>query len=436
MPAAMYPGTDLASYPGRWSCGRLFYFGFLVLAFARTLLVERLRPRSWFAELRACRARFPQRAARSIWLHGEGLGEFAAAAALIDQLRQSCGSCRLVLSASRPTIRRWLAARYPDAVVVPPPWDLSGCVRRFFRRLRPRLLLLLEFHDGFCPGALLHARRQGIPVVVVNARRLPAQCPLRYRLAARLQLVRKSVRRIDLFCTQDELASAWFRRLGVDSQRLCLTGNLKFDRVTAPASGDPVAIGEPLLVAGSIHADEEALVIDAFVQLQRQNPRLGLILAPHDLGRIPALRAALQRQGIAGALRSERPFPAARILLLDMLGELAGIYRQADVAILGGSFTPRHAGHNLAEPAQHGRAIVFGPFMDSQRGMVELFLHHRAAVQTSAEGLCAALRQLLESAELRGTLGQRARTLVAKQGGATRKTLAALQPFLPAEVQP
>lgn len=419
---------------------RAVYVLFLLLASLRMRFADHLRWREWLRFVTQGLGRFEARAERSIWVHGEGMGEFNAAAKLIDRLRGLYPHRRFVFTSSRAVTCRWLAAKYPHDVTVPPPWDLPVAVRRYFQQLDPALILLLEFHDGFCPGALPAAREHRIPVVVVNARALHALKPLRFRVAEALDLVQEAVPYIDLFCAQDAHAAKALSRLGVAGDRVRMLGNMKYDQQAASPGLTRAALGipkvVPVLVAGCVHADEEALVLRTFRSLRERQPTLFLVLAPYDLGRVAVIEQTLKARRLRYALRSAGQPPQVDVLVLDSLGELAAVYELADVVLLGGSFTPKQAGHSLVEPARHGKPIIFGPHMCSQQTMVATFLEHEAALQRPAKRLTESVLELLESASLRERLGGQARAVVESQAGATERTVAALGALSAARRQP
>ena len=111
------------------------------------------------------------------------------------------------------------------------------------------------------------------------------------------------------------------------------------------------------------------------------------------------------------------------VLLLDSIGELAGLYSLADSVFVGGSLVSV-GGHNILEPAWFEKPPVFGPFMDNFRDMAAQFLSSRAAVQVkSGEHLGAGWTQLFGDPETSGKLGRAARALVEKNRGATGRSI-------------
>ena len=112
------------------------------------------------------------------------------------------------------------------------------------------------------------------------------------------------------------------------------------------------------------------------------------------------------------------------------MGELADLYRLADVVFVGGSLVPR-GGHHILEPAWFSKPPVFGPSMENFREMAEQFLAVKAALQvTGSEELGKAWLRLLEDTALRESMGRAARQLVEESRGATDRALAQIAGLL------
>ena len=92
------------------------------------------------------------------------------------------------------------------------------------------------------------------------------------------------------------------------------------------------------------------------------------------------------------------------VLLLDTLGELAAIYRDANVAFVGGSLVPR-GGHNILEPAFFARAILTGPYTENFRDILSCFESGRAVVRCTTKNLGITFLLLLREGAEREALG-------------------------------
>ena len=107
-----------------------------------------------------------------------------------------------------------------------------------------------------------------------------------------------------------------------------------------------------------------------------------MIAARHP-ERFAEVERLCRQEGLSTARRTELPIddePRVDAVILDTIGELAHLYQIATAVFVGGSIVPA-GGHNILEPAAHGKAIVFGPHMENFSEIAETFLANDAAVQ-------------------------------------------------------
>src|SRR5690606_1722382 len=125
-----------------------------------------------------------------------------------------------------------------------------------------------------------------------------------------------------------------------------------------------------------------------------------LVLAPRHPERFDAVAEHLTATGLSWQRRASWPVegeePAAEsaldVVLLDSLGELAGLYALAAGAFIGGTLVPT-GGHNPLEAMRHGVPVVAGPSMENFRAMAEdLDAAGAWARVADAAGLAAAWR--------------------------------------------
>ena len=64
--------------------------------------------------------------------------------------------------------------------------------------------------------------------------------------------------------------------------------------------------------------------------------------------------------------------PLARVLLLDTIGELSGLFALADVVFMGGTLA-RRGGHNILEPALFAKPVIAGPHMENFQAIADDF---------------------------------------------------------------
>jgi 3-deoxy-D-manno-octulosonic-acid transferase len=133
------------------------------------------------------------------------------------------------------------------------------------------------------------------------------------------------------------------------------------------------------------------------------------------------------RRSAAEKTRTKKKYT---VLLLDSMGELDQVYPLADVVFVGGSLHPV-GGHNLLEPARAGKAVLHGPYMENFPQISHLMNRAGAAFQVEdRHELQEKLELLFSNMLLRRQMGQNGQLMVERNSGATRKTLACIEPFL------
>jgi 3-deoxy-D-manno-octulosonic-acid transferase len=250
---------------------------------------------------------------------------------------------------------------------------------------------------------------------------------------------------VDKFCMQSEESARRIVQIGADPAKVLVTGSLKFESLESPAAAAGRGEGRvlryfrippsrPVLMAGSTLKGEEAPVLSAFAAVRRALPGALLIIAPRKPERFGEAEALARAEGFRVVRRSALPVdaePRADVVVLDSIGELAHLFQVATVVFVGGSLVD-HGGHNILEPAVHGKPIVFGPYMGNFAEIAEAFLNNQAAIEVrdGAELGEVCVRLLSDSVE-RARLGAAARALVEANRGAKPRTLEAIEDLLP-----
>jgi 3-deoxy-D-manno-octulosonic-acid transferase len=395
----------------------------------------------------------------SIWIHAVSVGEALSGATLARRLKDSYPQRPLVVSTTTLTGYALTKERMPfaDAVVYfPLDWAFSVC--RVLEAVKPAIVIILE--TEIWPNFLRESARRNIPVLFVSGR-------ISDRSFAGWQrylnvfgfyltpLLKSALSYAAGFLMQSEQDADRIRALGAPSEKVTVSGNLKYDlELPAPT---PLAKWleeectrhgrRPLIVAGSVVATEEPLALLVFGVVQGDFPKALLVLAPRKPERFAPAAEFIEESHRKYLLRSELALPGpgippsasaspngiaddVTVLLLDSIGELASLYRLADGVFVGGSLVDS-GGHNILEPAAFGKVPVFGPSMENFAAIAARFLESKAAIQVeSPEDAGVEMIHLLKDPEKMRRMGSTARQLVESSRGALDRALTAISQHL------
>jgi len=373
-----------------------------------------------------------------VWLHAVSVGEVQACAALVSALSRRYPALPLTVTTFTPTGSARARALFGNlAQVRYVPYDLPGAVRRFLRRVQPRLAVIFE--TELWPNLYRECGRRRVPLVLASAR-ISARSVSRYQRLG--TLFRETLARTALVAAQGAGDAERFRSLGADPANTHVTGNIKFDfelpeGLAARGAGlrAQYAPDRPLWVAGSTHGGlEEQAVLEAQQRVREVHPGALLVLAPRHPPRFDEVAGALRAAGINFVRRSasagDGTDAACAVLLLDSLGELLDFYAAADVSFVGGSLVPR-GGHNLLEPAALGVPILVGPDNSNGEEIARLLIARGAAeVVHDAAELGTRVTALLGDSAARERMGAAGRASVDSNRGALEKLLSLIEPLL------
>jgi 3-deoxy-D-manno-octulosonic-acid transferase len=328
-----------------------------------------------------------------VWVHAVSLGETRAAGPLIQALRRELPEMRLLLTCSTATgVQAGLELLEHEDDQVWFPYDTPGAVRRFLKRYRPAVGVIME--TEIWPNMMARAQHLQIPMVLANAR-LSVKSQRRGRRFARLML--PALNAFTRVLAQTARDAQRFREFGAKAVEVC--GNTKFDLTPPPkllVRGHEwrAKLGRPVVLMASSREGEEESLFDAWREVAA--PRPLLVVVPRHKPRFDEVAQMSVAAGFATVRRSawtdELPPEAlaAEVWIGDSMGELPLYYALADVALLGGSFAPL-GGQNLIEAAACGCPLLMGQHTFNFEEASQLAIEAGAAARMKDMG--SAVRQ-------------------------------------------
>jgi 3-deoxy-D-manno-octulosonic-acid transferase len=418
----------------------VMYNVLLVLAFPviiGLLLTKKRSQRGLWCRLGAVPVELRNLQKPIIWIHAVSLGEVATIVPLLHAMKARYPQWPLVVSTVTETGREVVIKRLEGvAVHCYAPVDFWWAVDRYIRILQPRLFILVE--SEFWPNLLKNLEGHRVPICLVNGR-ISSRSFARYRWVR--GMMKQVLSCLDLALMQSEHDAERIGHLGVKPNAIHVTGNMKFDQGLdqAQAADGNVSFralfgcqaAERLVVAGSTHPQEEECLLDAYRQVIARHPQAVLVMAPRHIERVAKLEQVIQQYGFACVRRSrleqnvgdQALQKGPRVIVLDTRGELALVYREAWVTFVGGTLVPV-GGHNLLEPAQWGRPVLFGPHVDHCRDIAGRLLGAGGGIQIqNQEDLASQLVRLIAHPSAAEEMGQRALEMVRTHRGVVTRNL-------------
>ena len=416
----------------------------VVILIIPVFMIRSIRERGFTERIRQSLGFFPEHALDNvakkncIWVHAASVGEIVATSPLIKEFRREFPKSPILVSVVTTSGYEMANRIIKDAdSIIYFPLDLPIVAANVLRRIHPRVFLNVE--TELWPNFLNAARKLNVPVMMVNDR-ISENSVKRYKYL--FSIWTNMLRTVKLFAMQSPIDADHILELGAPKDLVILTGNTKFDQTYTDVTPEEhnkilnelgLNDAEGILLAGSTHRGEENYVLGAFKKIREHHPKAKLVIAPRELLRTREVVHICSNAGFKVGTRTElQKSPPANedIIILDTIGELGKVYSIGDVIYVGGSLVT-HGGHNILEPAAHGKAIIVGHHMENFKDTHALFKNRNACVTVNnPEELAIEAAKLFDNPDERRRLECETIAIVKENRGASRKSAVLLRNML------
>jgi len=373
-----------------------------------------------------------------IWVHAASVGEIVAASPLIKEFRKEFPESPILVSVVTNSGYAMANRIIKDAdSIIYFPLDLPFLAEYIVSKVRPKVFLPVE--TELWPNFLKAARRFKIPVMMVNGR-ISDKSVKRYHHLH--NLLDDMIGTVNLFAMQSELDAKYIGHLGAKPELVTVTGNTKFDQTYTDVDEcekqkliEEMGLlqAKGIFLAGSTHKGEEKYVLEAFSKLRQISPEAKLVIAPRDIMRKEEIQLLCSEYGFSTKSRTAlqaQPETGHDVIILDTIGELGKVYSVGDVIYVGGSLIP-HGGHNILEPAAHGKAIIVGYHMFNFKDSHVLFSKRRACITVNDQaGFSEAVCELFSNEKERQRMEAETLAIISENKGASRRSAVLLRELL------
>lgn len=354
---------------------------------------------------------------RPIWIHAVSVGESIAAIPLIKELKKQNPTQPILVTTTTSTGAEQIAKLGDLVEHRYMPIDFGFAVKGFLEAIRPKQMLIIE--TELWPNTLNTVHNAGISIIVVNARLSEKSCRNYAKVQPLFDLLHSC---IDKVLCQTESDAERFERLGIEKNKLFVTGSIKFDIQISKDVKDKgkvlrnaLGLERPIWIAASTHKGEDEQVLEAHKKILKSHPNTLLILVPRHPERFEDVFELCQGQGFETARRTsqEEVTTSTQVYLGDTMGEMLILIGASDICFMGGSLIgDKVGGHNVLEPAALGVPIITGPSYYNFEDIVnELLTNGQLTLidspATLAESLIHRLEQTTTHTQVKNSLSSR-----------------------------
>ena len=293
-----------------------------------------------------------------IWFHAASVGETLSILPLIEKIKSDNPKINiLVTSTTRTSAEVFENDSKHPVIHQMAPHDTFFISKRFIKYWQPDLAVRVE--SEIWPRILIELKKNKVPNFLFNAR---------FSLKSMSKIQRSAISANFLFSLFDKIhvqeknTNEILKKIGIDCQKLALTGSLKDSREKLIFDENNVkqflasAKDQKIWLAACTHPGEDEVVLNA-------HKKIGgiLLIAPRHIERGKHIKALSQSQGFSTQLRSEKKEldKNTEVYVADTMGEMGLWYSLSKVAFLGGSLVEK-GGHNPLEAAQFGTFVLHG----------------------------------------------------------------------------
>ncbi|MDR0307034.1 MAG: hypothetical protein LBI42_09395 [Chitinispirillales bacterium] len=304
-----------------------------------------------------------------VWLHAASLGEVKLLYKFLERLTARHPDDLYVLTAVSKTGVSYLEKyRTPEVCAVGfLPVDSPFLMNRMLKRFNISRVWILE--TEIWPSMQWCCMRRNIPVGIVNGR---IERKSFSKLKALGFIFKPLISNLDIVMAQDKIYAQRFNALGVSSERIHVTGNLK--ACVAIRKPDPsqrmilrkvlnIDESAALITAGCVHPGEGIVIKECLDKLSEMGMPCKCIVVPRHMEASDSIAGELG--GNVLRIKQPRTEKEWNVCLIEGFGILDDMYKIADAAVVGGTFV-KIGGHNMWDPARFGIPVFFGPHTFAQ----------------------------------------------------------------------
>ncbi|MGC4129216.1 MAG: glycosyltransferase N-terminal domain-containing protein [Bergeyella sp.] len=293
-----------------------------------------------------------------IWMHSASLGEYEQGVPVLEKLKEKYPDYKILITFFSPSGYENVAKKQTIAdAVCYLPFDKKSQIKEFVSNFKTDIFFTVKYDYWY--HLLDELKSQGAKIYVISALFYKNQVFFKPYGKWIINQLKKNV---DWFFHQTKNSEELAKKARLVHSSV--SGDTRFDRVRQNLVRDNFVeyIEEfkqnktTIIFGSSWEAEERIAEI-----LAHKHPEIKIIIAPHDLKRVPHLQELFPKSVLYSQFfdPSTPQLLNSSILIIDSIGLLSKLYSYGNLAVVGGGF--HSAGlHNILESAVFGIPVFFG----------------------------------------------------------------------------
>lgn len=355
-----------------------------------------------------------------IWFHAASLGEFEQARPIIEELKSSFSSYKILVTFFSPSgyeVRK----NYDLAdVICYLPLDSTSNAQQFIGNFQLKFAIFIKYE--FWPNFLFELKKKEIPTLLVSG--IFRENQLFFKSYG--NFMRDALQAFHHFFLQDETSKKLLE--SIDFKNNSVVGDTRFDRVSKILQQDnsldfisEFKNNQYTIVAGSTWKEDEELLVNYINNSSSKDEKF--IIAPHNIKEeaISALKKSIHKKTILFSEKEGKNLADFEVLIIDTIGILTKIYAAANVAYVGGGL--KTGLHNILEPATFGIPVVIGNKYEKFNEAVDLVRLNGCISISNQSEFSAIFTKLKQDKNFRIATGNINKKYIQNHLGATQKIM-------------
>lgn len=373
---------------------------------------------------------FSQQKKPVIWIHCASLGEFEQGRPVLESIKKSYPSYKILLTFFSPSgyeVRKNYSMADHISYL---PMDSASAANKFFNIVQPKLILFIKYEFWYYYS--MEAAKRKIPLLLLSGIFREDQYFFKWYGG----FYRAILQNFNHFFLQDKESEKLLSEIGL-KHALSISGDTRFDRVIEiVAAFEPIlnietfCKGSLTIVAGSTWTEDDE-ELDHYIN---EHPSIKCIIAPHEISeeRLKECKKLYKRSMLyseyENAIAQNKTIPTdLQVLIINNYGLLTRLYHYATICLVGGGFGGDGV-HNVLEAAVYGKPVIIGPVYEKYVEAVDLVENGGCISVENALEMEEVLDQLFDKTDpLYASAMLASKKYVYEKAGATKKIMDYIQ---------